>query len=232
MLVLSLDTTTKQSSCALVRDGVVVCEQVGDPSGAHVTRLPGDLMTLLAQARVTVAEIDVCAVATGPGSFTGLRIGIATMQGLAFAAGKPLIGVSGFDALAMLGGGVLAAADARSAPCVRVATWVEAWRGDVFAALYENGVEIEPPVVASPERLLRALTGRPTLFIGDGAGSCRERIREAMPGEARFAEPIAPSLASAVARLAAAQTVLPPPHAIRPLYVRRPDVEVTRDRPV
>ena len=233
MLVLSLDTTTRQSSCALLRDGVVVCESVGDPSGAHATRLPGDLMALLAQAGVTVAEIDVCAVTTGPGSFTGLRIGIATMQGLAFAARKPLVGVSGFDALAMLGGEVLAQAlEPRSAQSVRVATWVDAWRGEVFAALYEDGVEIEPPAVTSPELLLRGLAGRPTLFLGDGAASFRERILQAMPGEARFAEPVAPSLASAVARIAAVQTVLPPPHEIRPLYVRRPDAELLRERPV
>ena len=233
MLILSLDTTTRRSSCALVRDGVVVCETVGDPSGAHATRLPGDLMALLAQAEVTVAEIDVCAVATGPGSFTGLRIGIATMQGLAFAAGKPLVGVSGFDALALLGCEVMAEGpEARSAPSVRIATWVDAWRGEVFAALYENGVEIEPPVVTSPELLFRALAGRPTLFIGDGAVSCRDRILQAMPGEARFAEPVAASLAGAVGRIAASHTVLPPPHEIRPLYVRRPDAELLRERPV
>ena len=100
MLILALDTTTRTSSCAVARDGVVLREQAGDGSRPQAERLPGDLMALLEHERLALAEIDAFAVATGPGSFTGLRIGIATMQGLAFATGKPLIGVSGFDALA------------------------------------------------------------------------------------------------------------------------------------
>src|SRR5688572_32262035 len=99
MVILSLDTTTKTSSCAVVRDGIVVLEQPGDPAQPHGSRLPGDLMALLAASGLTIRDIDAFAVATGPGSFTGLRIGIATMQGLAFATGKPLAGVSAFDAL-------------------------------------------------------------------------------------------------------------------------------------
>ena len=100
---------------------------------------------------------------------------------------------------------------------------LESWLNACFAV---------PPVVTSPELLLRGLVGRPTLFLGDGAVSFRDRILQAMPGEARFAEPVAPSLAGAVARLAAVQTVLPPPHEIRPLYVRRPDAELLRERQV
>src|SRR5688572_25296529 len=145
---LSLDTTTPGGSCAVARDGVVICERPGDADRRHDTRLPGDLMTLLADARIPLKTIDVFAVATGPGSFTGLRIGIATMQGLAFAAGKPLIGVSGFDALARISGGS------------RVATWVDAWRGEIYAALYEDGREVEPPTVEHPEALLARYVAR------------------------------------------------------------------------
>src|SRR5678816_3075473 len=104
MLVLALDTTTPTGSCALARDGRVVCEQVNDAPNAHAEHLPGDLMSLLDRAHTRLADIDVFAVATGPGSFTGLRIGIATMQGLSFAEGKPLIGVSGFDVLVRVAG--------------------------------------------------------------------------------------------------------------------------------
>ena len=158
MLVLALDTTTSSGSCALTRDGIVVCEQVNDTPGAHAEHLPGDLISLLDRAGIGLSAVDVFAVATGPGSFTGLRIGIATMQGLAFADGKPLVGVSGFDALARLSGSD-----------ERVATWVDAWRGEVFAALYDNGREVDAPIVARPEMLLEAMRGRPTRFIGDGA---------------------------------------------------------------
>jgi tRNA threonylcarbamoyladenosine biosynthesis protein TsaB len=184
-------------------------------------------MRLLAQAGRSLTDVDVFAVATGPGSFTGLRVGIATMQGLAFAAGKPLIGVSAFDALAGLAG--------RPDGAGRVATWVEAWRGDVYAALYEGGIEIEPATVEHPQQLLARYT-HPTLFIGDGADIHREAIVAALGDAARIAEAAAPLLAGTMAVMASESARAghrPPPHAIRPLYVRRPGPEPARDaRPV
>jgi tRNA threonylcarbamoyladenosine biosynthesis protein TsaB len=178
-------------------------------------------MALLDHTAIPLGAIEVFVVATGPGSFTGLRIGIATMQGLAFGEGKPLVGVSGFDALAHIGG-----------PEGRVATWVDAWRGDVFAALYEGGREVEPPTVARPEDLIGHLRGMPTLFVGDGAWTHRETITRALGADARVADPAAPLLAGTLAVLggaAAEAGECPPPHAIRPLYVRRPDAEIARD---
>jgi tRNA threonylcarbamoyladenosine biosynthesis protein TsaB len=223
MLVLALDTTTRTSSCAVARDGVVLREESGDPGREHASHLPGDLMTLLEGAGIALPAIDAFAVATGPGSFTGLRIGIATMQGLAFAAGKPLIGISAFDALHF-----------RLKPEVTadtaIATWVNAWRGEVYAALYAHGREVEPPAVALPETLLRGLANRDVLFAGDGAGTYRDLIARTLGGRARIADPASPPLAGAIARLATGAEKQAP-HAIRPLYVRRPDVERTRPTP-
>ena len=223
MLILSLDTTTRAGSCALLRDDRVLRERESDPSRDRAERLPGDLAALLEREAVTLEAIDAFAVATGPGSFTGLRVGIATMQGLAFATGKPLIGVSAFDALARL-------ANERVNP---VATWIDAWRGEVFAALYEEGREAEAPVVAPPDALLEPLKGRPTLFTGDGAVLYESRIRASLGEAARFTSPISPLLAGAVAALAgeayrAGQRPLP--HAVRPIYVRRSDAELAADR--
>ncbi len=220
MLVLALDTTTSSASCAVARGHLVVCEQVNDAPKAHAEHLPGDLMSLLERAGIGLADIDAFAVAVGPGSFTGLRIGIATMQGLAFAEGRPLIGVSGFDALARLGG-----------PVGRVATWVDAWRGEVFAALYENGREIEAPVVSRPEVLLESMRGRSTLFLGDGALAHRDAIQRVLGADGRVADPAAPPLAGTIAILASEVRIGSDhsPHAIRPLYVRRTDAELARD---
>jgi tRNA threonylcarbamoyladenosine biosynthesis protein TsaB len=226
MLVLALDTTTKGGSCAVARDGAVVGERAGDATRAHDTRLPSDLITLLEETGIALSAIETFAVATGPGSFTGLRIGIATMQGLAFAGGKPLLGVSAFDALAR------AAADA-SGP---VATWIDAWRGDVHAALYKGGVALEAPTVAAPTALLGRLRGTRTRFIGDAAGIYRDVILEALGADADMADPVAPLLAGTIARVAtelADAGHRPPPGSIRPLYVRRVDAELARDpRPV
>src|SRR5262245_32388526 len=100
MRVLALDTTTRAGSVAIVEDGRVVDERSGDPSRAHAERLPRELLDVLATHHVGLGDIDVFAVAAGPGSFTGMRIGIATMQGLALTLGRPIVAVSALDALA------------------------------------------------------------------------------------------------------------------------------------
>lgn len=213
VLILSLDTTTGAGSVAL-SDGARLLELAPiDPAQPIATHVPGDLAALVARHGVTLPRIDVFTVATGPGSFTGLRIGIAAMQGLALAEGKPLVGVSAFDALVQLAG-------AR-----RVAPWIDAWRGEVYASEYEDGVEVLPPMVAPPDVVLGAMAHRDAVFIGDGAVRHRDRL-------GRVVEPT-PLLAGAIAAIAhdrARAGELPPPHAIRPLYVRRPDAELARDR--
>ena len=233
MLVLALDTSTRGGSCALLDGSHVVGEQAGDAARPQATRLPGELMALIEQARVPLADVDVYAVAVGPGSFTGLRVGIATMQGLAFAAGKPLIGVSAMDALAQVGGAEAPPDMPGSArPTIdRIATWVDAWRGEVYASLYENGREVAPPVVDKPDAVLARLGDTPTLFIGDAAATYHDLIRTTLPN-ATIAEPALPLLAGAIARIAADAARAghrPPPHALRALYVRRPDAELARD---
>jgi tRNA threonylcarbamoyladenosine biosynthesis protein TsaB len=224
MLILSLDTTTSAGSHALAEDGKVLVQELGDPDRPQAARLPRDLKDMIERAGLTLVEIDLFAVATGPGSFTGLRIGIATMQGLSLATGRPLIGVSALDALATV-----------AAPMVptggRLATWVDAWRGEVYAALYEKGNEAGSPTVERPERLLEDLTGRPTLFVGSGAATYENLIRGTLGSDAQIAEPAAPALAGAIAWLAANRAragECPQPHSIRPLYVRRPDAELAR----
>lgn len=233
MLVMALDTTTRGGSCAVARDGDVIIERGGDAARPHDVRLPADLMTLLDDAGIRLDEIDAHAVAIGPGSFTGLRIGIATMQGLAFAHDVPLVGISAFEALAH-----------SVPPGRRIATWMDAWRGDVYAAQYDGGVEVQPPTVQPPAVLLARMRGSAvalsggarTVFVGDAAALYRDMILDSLGDAARIADPPAPLLAGAIARLASARVQRgerPQPHAIRPLYVRRPDAELAREpRPV
>jgi tRNA threonylcarbamoyladenosine biosynthesis protein TsaB len=228
MLVLALDTTTRIGSCALARDGVVLSERASDPEKSHAEHLPGDLRDPLETAGVALDAVDAFAVATGPGSFTGLRIGIATMQGLAFAMGKRLVGVSAFDALAVI---ATPQATLDAHPGFRLAAWIDAWRGEVYAALYQDADEIEEPSVERPEQVLARLNPG-TTFIGDGARTFAALIH-AHGGI--VAENPVPLLAGAIARLAhqEAEAVgierLPAPHDIRPLYVRRMDAELARD---
>ncbi|MGH9254607.1 MAG: tRNA (adenosine(37)-N6)-threonylcarbamoyltransferase complex dimerization subunit type 1 TsaB [Vicinamibacterales bacterium] len=237
MLILALATTTSAGSCALMRDGRLVREHASDTSRPQAARLPGELAALLERETVALGEIDAFAVGIGPGSFTGLRVGIATMQGLALALNRPLIGVSALDALARIafgGSGVQTGPDPPHVriATTRVATWIDAWRGEVYAAVYEDDREVEPPTVDRPEHLLRTLAGRPTLFAGDGAAAHQAVIRTALGPDASFTEPVMPLLAGAMAALAMNELRAgrrPPPHAIRPLYVRRSDAELARD---
>jgi tRNA threonylcarbamoyladenosine biosynthesis protein TsaB len=229
MMVLALDSTARRNSCALLSDDTVLGAHTGDAARSSATQLPGDLERLLTDAGVGLGAIDLFAVAVGPGSFTGLRVGIATMQGLAFARGKALAGVSALDALARLAQPAARAA-AGGGEGVRIATWVDAWRGEVFAALYEGNALIEPPSVEPPERLVARYGAAPTYFIGDGVVSFTTLIQARCAGSVIASDP-APPLAVTIGQLASAAARdghTPGPDEIRPLYVRRPDVELTR----
>src|SRR4029077_9156984 len=98
MRVMALDTTGRAGSVALVEDGRIVREQEGDATHTHGERLPGELAAL----GVPFSAVDVFAVAIGPGSFTGLRIGLASIQGLALVSRRRVVGVSALEAHAQL----------------------------------------------------------------------------------------------------------------------------------
>jgi tRNA threonylcarbamoyladenosine biosynthesis protein TsaB len=228
VLILALDTTTRAGSVAIVRDGVVCSERQGDPARTHGQRLPGDVTAILDAAALRIDDVDLFAVAAGPGSFTGLRIGIATVQGLATAYGRNVVPVSALEALARAAGHVT--------PGERlIATWMDAQRGEVFAALYEAGgrTALEAPSADTPAATLgrwretRALDS--VLFVGDGA----VRYADVLNGVIGAAVDIlpAPSLAGAIGAIAAenpARAVSP--HGVVPLYIRRPDAELARAR--
>ena len=232
MLILALDTTTRAGSVALLRsvagrrDADVLHVQSGDATLTHGQRLPGDLMEACAEAGVGIEEIELFAVAAGPGSFTGLRIGIATMQGLAMARGGRIVPVSTLEAIAV----------AAPAGVTRVAAWMDAQRGEIFAQIFErDGAAARPvtgPVAANPGVVLQqhgALL-RDAAFAGDGAMRYKAEIQGALAGDVRIADTL-PHLAVAIARIAAhapERAVLP--HAVVPIYVRKSDAELARDR--
>ena len=225
MLILSLDTTARSGSVAIVRDGHLLDEHVGDAALTHAQRLPGDLIEVCRAAGIAIADVDLFAVAAGPGSFTGLRVGIATVQGLAMARGRRVVPVSTLEAIAA------------SAPggARRIAAWMDAQRGEVFAQVFErDGVPrpatdaISAIAPAAIDLQRSALEGAE--FHGDGALRYREQIVSALGSAVRIAG-TAPPLAAAIAMIAAGRAdraVLP--HAIVPIYVRRPDAEIARDR--
>ena len=108
MRVLALDTTTRSGSVALIDDQRIESERGGDATRTHAERLPQEILSLLAEHQLSTPDIDLFAVASGPGSFTGLRVGIATVQGLALVHGRRVVGVSALEALAQVAGQELA----------------------------------------------------------------------------------------------------------------------------
>ena len=234
MRVLALDTTTRAGSAALVSDDRVVDERAGDGARTHALRLPGEIVTLVDANQWALSEIDLYAVASGPGSFTGLRIGIATIQGLALVHRRRVVGVPVLEALAHAG--------SRDLPeGALIAAWMDAHRHDVFAALYQvtgspafSGArltEIEGPTVGSPASTLarwRALApGPPMLLVGDGAMLYASAIAQESPKAVVLPPPLLAGLIGRLAMARASEAL--DPAELRPLYVRRPDAEITRD---
>ena len=236
MRVLALDTTTRALSAAVVEDDRILAARESDPTRTHAERLPGDLLDVLAAAAIEVGGVDVFAVAAGPGSFTGLRIGIATMQGLAFVHQKRMVAVAVFDALAHV-------AAERAAAGTVIATWIDAHRRDVYSALFRVSAAppytrhrletLDEPAVGDPQATLarwRASGVLPEVFIGSGALMYRHVAADGAP---RAVVEAAPPLAATIGRLAVQRTRAGEsvdPAAVQPLYVRRPDAEIARDQ--
>jgi tRNA threonylcarbamoyladenosine biosynthesis protein TsaB len=233
MLVLALDTTTRRGSVALARDGAIVDARAGDPTVTHGQRLPDDLIRLLDRHGLRVGDIDLFAVAAGPGSFTGLRIGIASMQGLALANGKDIVGISALDALHHASLSSLSphssltphpsSLTGEASDSCEVGIWMDAQRGEVFSALYRDGVVVDGPSVEKPAEILARWASRShqishqMMLVGEGAIVYADLIRVALPAAKACME--LPMLAPSIALLAEAEAGRQgssPPDAIRP----------------
>lgn len=211
MLVLAVDSSTVRESVALVRGERLLGEVRLDTEDVASRRLLPAAAFLLDAAGVTPAQLDALAVAVGPGSFTGLRVGIATVQGLALAGGRPCVGVSTLAALGQLG----------AEHGLPVATLLDALRGEVYAALYDAaGGEVLAPRRETLEDFVARTPAR-ALFVGDGAERFGERILALRPGARLRSRPA--FLASVVARLGHAaleRGEAVPPEELRPFYLR------------
>lgn len=207
-LILALDTTHEHGSMALSR-GRELLEQVGlrAPSGfAHV--LYGCLQELLARHGVTVNDIDRFAAASGPGSFTGVRVGLACVKGLAEATGKPAVAVSNLEAIARFGKGPLRAA------------LLDARRGEVYAAVYDDdGRIVVPETVGKLEVFLKVLPEKEIVFASPDFSA----FGGALPAAPRVTAP--KELAGVIAEIACEREPQDPA-ALDANYVRRSDAEL------
>jgi tRNA threonylcarbamoyladenosine biosynthesis protein TsaB len=239
VIILALDTATREGSVALRSARALLGWSSGDSEHTHGERLPGDLLALLSTHEMDLHEVEVFAVCTGPGSFTGLRVGLATVQGFALATGRPVIAVPTLEALAQAG---LEQQPPELHRSTLVVPWMDAHRGEVFGAIYrvdDNGVVTEhcPAAVGTTDVLLQqwapVLKVSRVLFVGNAVEGARVSIANILGAEAEVQIlPSMPPLAPTAALLAQTRgaDAATSPHAIRPIYVRRPDAELSRDR--
>ena len=235
MWVLALDTSSPGGAVALLRDDEPAVERAGNPALSHAERLPRAIAEVLAEAGLPPAALDLFAVASGPGAFTGLRVGLATVQGLALALDRPAIGVSALAAAAWRA----FAAEPAMAVC---GVWLDAARGDVFAAAFGRPaaplpdwplVELAAASVATPGAHPARVARRRARGRAAAAGTGHARPRRGRPRPGIPSSPPKRRWQSPVGRIGRRAHLAGhsgPPHALTPLYVRRPDAEVERDR--
>jgi tRNA threonylcarbamoyladenosine biosynthesis protein TsaB len=216
MRILAVDTSSERGSVCIIDNGQVLGEIRLACSVQHSERLFRSVEYLFDYVPFTLADIDLFVAARGPGSFTGLRLGLAAMEGFAAAHGKPGAGVSTLEALAWKSGIVGEV----------IAPVIDARRGEVYGGLYrrEGAVltEMQPAVVMKPEDWFRSLPATPIVFCGDGA----VRYREFMTHGVWSLHEMDLYLATAAARLAES----PDRGPLSPLYIRRTEAEVARER--
>lgn len=218
MNILGIECSAVSAGAALTCEGVLLCEAHLNIGLTHSQTLMPLIDSVLTFAKTDISEVDVIAVSSGPGSFTGLRIGIGTAKGLALGADKQCCGVSSLEALCY---------NVPNAPEI-IAPIMDARRGEVYNALYrwENGrlCELAPMRALPLAELARELPDGAT-FVGDGANVHRESLTELLGGAALF--PTANLMyqrASSVAAAAENKEYVSP-EQLSPVYIRKPQAE-------
>ena len=231
MLILAIDTSTHAGSIALLRDSKVLAEVSAREDTPYSTRLFRDLELLQSRAQFCMNQIDLFAVAAGPGSFTGLRVGLTAVKGWAEVYGKPIAAVSGLEAIAAQAN----ASDDRISP------FLDARRGHVFGSTYRRGPDqpkelqlVGEAAILTIEEFLRQVkqncgTRRALLVSATPQVLPRALVESILPGAQ--IEQVSESLAPTIGRLGfgrANRGDLVDALGLDANYIRRSDAEVAR----
>jgi tRNA threonylcarbamoyl adenosine modification protein YeaZ len=211
MRLLAIDTALEACSVGVV-GGERVFVRSEDAGRGHAERLMGMIQATMAESRLAFADLDRIAVTVGPGSFTGVRIGIAAARGLALVSGTPTVGVATL---------AVHAEEARIAGAGPVLVAIAAGRGALYGALYAaDGRELEPPRAASAQSLA-ALVAGDTVLAGSGA----DLVVAALPMDTRIVVAHRRSSPAVGALCALALRAPASDAAPEPLYLRPPDAK-------
>ena len=208
MNILALDTCLAACSVAVVRDGAALAVASEAMARGHQERLAPMTAEAMGRAGLGFAELDRIAVTLGPGSFTGLRVGLAFAKGLALALDRPCNGVGVLEALAQA-----------EPSAAFVAAVIDAHRGQVYLQVFADGHAVMAPDVLPIEtamaRLVELYSGGPALLTGSGAPLLHDALPQARIEPAATPDPLAVAAIATRAR--------PPFTPPRPLYLRAPD---------
>lgn len=254
MLVLALDTSTRLVSIALCSEDVLYGEYTWQTGNNHSRELLSNIQRLLAECDVTMSQLEGIAVSTGPGSFTGVRVALATAKTLAYVLKKPLVGVSTLESIAAQ----------QHQWHGLVCAVLEAGRSELYAACYlfaeignEEGIvqqrirQTGEYVLLSPQHLADYVREQantwvgvpgerqlpPVLFCGEMSAASRQALRAALPGQCLFADTLQAtrraSLLAALAQQRLREGQIDDPLLLEPLYLRRPSITTsTRKQPL
>lgn len=181
--IILIETSTALCSTALAEDGAIVSYRESSAPKAHASLTAVFIQEMLDERGITLADCDAVCVSMGPGSYTGLRVGVSTAKGLCFGAKKPLLAVGTLDTL-------VAQASDMTTPPLHIVPMIDARRMEVYTATFSRssaqGSDLEPgawqqitetsPMIIDENSFADILNDGPVLFIGDGAGKCADVI--------------------------------------------------------
>ena len=188
MKILGVDTSTPIGSVALIDDDNVVAEHTLNIVRAHSSRLMPAIDSILKWGDITVNELDGCAVGIGPGSFTGIRIGVATIKSICYAVDKPIVGVSTLEAIAY---------NLRWSNSI-ICPLLDARRSETYGAIFQGNTNWERlsedlclPISAFLDRIKEDTSPDCTInFVGDGLATYGDAVRENLGDRVHFADAI------------------------------------------
>ena len=170
--IILIETSTALCSAALAENGAITAYKESSAPKAHASLTAVFIQDMLAERGITLADCNAVCVSKGPGSYTGLRVGVSTAKGLCFGSQKPLLAVGTLDTL-------VAQAAEEAADVKFVIPMIDARRMEVYTAVFENGQQITEtaPAIIDENSFAEYLEQGVCLFIGDGAGKCADVIK-------------------------------------------------------
>ena len=191
--IILIETSTALCSVALAEDGAIVDYRESSAPKAHASLTAVFIQDMLSERGLSISDCDAVCVSMGPGSYTGLRVGVSTAKGLCFGSGKPLLAVGTLDTLVAQSSDVIPSEVEKSPAYKFIIPMVDARRMEVYTAVFEiagqagnderqnvidwRQITETAPVIIDENSFSEYLEQGPCLFIGDGAGKCADVIR-------------------------------------------------------